>query len=303
MSSKTGTVRISAHIAQFTQGFDSTLEAVLRSISDKSNSWSDRVSERSDRKRSVISSFKQHPSNSSIGAVFSLYEPGSGKSTLVFGEGDGLYFNHVNAPNGEEFLEANIYLIASGNDLIIANIGNRSKIVANTILNIAKAHRVIEPETQMTIFDLPSFSVIDKIHRRGVKRVILHAAPMIATAGGLEGSGVLPMLFGTTNAAKAIEKRRNHAMKLEVWNTSRLSKNVNILACAPRDEWLDGIAEAAISDDNVTRFVIELNGGEKIHSDKISQSKNITVQKQDGVYNIDETHERMVEFLSEIKSG
>lgn len=56
-----------------------------------------------------------------------------------------------------------------------------------------------------------------------------------------------------------------------------------------------------MSDHDVTRFIIELNGGEKLFSDKIVQSKNISVSKQGGVFDIDEAHEKMLEFLMAIR--
>lgn len=212
MTRNSGSIRISAHVAHFSGSFEGSLEGVLRDISEKSKGWSRRISQRANQKRSVISNFKTHPSNSSIGATVSLYEAGSGKSTVVFGADDGLAFEHIEPPQGQEFLEANIYLVASGNDIVIANMGNRSNIVSNTISEISRSLEITDPTFQLGIFDLPSQGVLEKISRYGVKRVTLNAAPMIATAGALNGDGVMARVFGTTNAARAIDKRRNHAM-------------------------------------------------------------------------------------------
>ena len=128
MVSKTRRMKLTAHHVAFTSDTAITFQEVLEQIKIKLQGASERVFSPSNSGDAsvAVSKFLSHPSNTGMGAVFSLFYPDAEKSTISLDRSEEFSFNVQTAAEGEEFLDRNIILLGFEDIVISCGIGSRS---------------------------------------------------------------------------------------------------------------------------------------------------------------------------------
>lgn len=300
MKPASGSVTLSVYAARLINIPNTTIEDILLQI--KASTSSDPVSGSvyQDQKVVLISKLESHPFNDGVTAVFSFYEAGAERTSMVFNGRTEVEFQSTSAPSSGEWLDANVYMLAVKDTVIFAGLSKRSSSISRTICEVARKYKIISEIGQIAFFAMPSSDEMSKIRRYGVKRVEANVTPLIAASEDFNKAGYLERLLHPRTTAEAVRRRADYAVKISIHQTGLFKRKIGLAKEEHRDSWLDSIAESTIEDPNIQQFTIVLNNRDTIKSDSLQQTKTITAIKRNGVFPLSDIRDKMMEFFYEI---
>jgi hypothetical protein len=303
MDNKTRKMNLIAYRAAFTDNTKITFEDVLEQLKNKLPKHADRIfSAPSSTDVSVaISSFLTHPSNTGTAAVFSLFQKDAQISTLLFDRSnEELEFNTQSAPEGEEYLDKNILLFAVEDMVISCGIGNRGNLLCNAICKLARTAGILPHTTLFNFAAIPRGDILKLINQIGVKQVDFDATTLIGSLPRSVHSNVLDMVFGSTNSADALKRRRENIATLSVKNSRLWKRNSIGVTEQDKNKWLDAVAVGVVQAD-VNSYTIILNDNRPIKSGSLFMSRSIEVASDGSSFNVKDAHTQMVAYYYDLQ--
>ncbi|AUR12893.1 hypothetical protein [Phaeobacter inhibens] len=299
------TLRLTAFRAEFSEKTRTTFEEILSSIESHLPMHQDRIHTSSAaEKNTILSKFISHPHNSGIGAVLSLFEPGSTVSTLDFQNSpNSVTHDTQGAEAGSEYLDRDFSLLAVENLVIGCAFGKRANFIAAVLHSLAvKAHAI--PNGQIFNFvRIPRKDTWEQIQKYGVKKVKLDATMLLGDAHDTLADPTLARLFGSKNTAETLKRRRQNVATLSISTSKKFQKHfVPGVEIEEQDKniWLDSVASTVLNDKRIDDYTIILNNNRPIQSGTLLVEESVSVAANGSSYDTKDAHQKMLEFYRSI---
>jgi hypothetical protein len=251
-----------------------------------------------------LASFKTHPNNSGIGAVFSLFEHGRTMSTLKLASSNlDLSHGEQQAEDGEEFLDSNVCIFVVENYLLACGLGNRAATLACAISDMAKKCGSVSFQGDFQIAGIPNNLTLEDIKKHGVKQIRFNISNFLGSLPKNLQHNLVEQVFGSTSSTADIERRRNTTATLEMRQLQRRSGVEVGVSKTHVDDWLSDVAAEAVLSDEVPSYTLLLNNDVQYSSREMHLKKKIDVRKSGSSFHLDDAHFALVEYYRELKAN
>ncbi|WP_320179635.1 hypothetical protein [Roseovarius pacificus] len=299
MADKFRNMKLNVHRAYLPDDVAVSLQKILEGIHDALPKHSEREAQGSSLFDNVVlSEFKTTPANNAVGAIFSVYEKGAKASTLDFATSEErLEQSELSAGENEEFLSCNISILVEGNHVISCGMGSRSKLVIDTIMDLAKNADIIASTGLAKLAEVPHNPTIEEIQKHGVKSVDLNVSNYLASLPKQKNPGLIAKLFGSVNSAKDLEMRNSLVANLSI-RKRKLSVHKQF-----KDTWLTDVATTILNEEDISNYKIILGNDTEITAHSMTLSKSVQVRRKAATFNLDHAHQLMIAYLRELKEN
>jgi len=303
MVSKTRRMKLTAHRVAFPSDTAITFQEVLEQIKTKLPQASERVFSPSNSTDAsvAVSKFLNHPSNTGMGALFSLFYPDAEKSTISLDRSEEFSFNVQTAAEGEEFLDKNILLLGFEDIVISCGIGTRGNYICSAIHSLAVKAGILPSTTLLGFTDIMRKDTLELINRVGVKQVDFDATLFIGSLPRSMRTSSLERVFGSSSKPDALKRKRENLAFVSV-KTQRIRKKKNMVATEhDKNIWLDEVALNVAADNDVNSYKIILNDDRIISSGSLVTCEYVDVHVYGTSFDEQDAHLKMIDFFRKIE--
>jgi hypothetical protein len=236
-----------------------------------------------------------------MGAVFSLFYPDTGKSTISLDRSEEFSFSVQTAAEGEEFLDRNILLLGFDDIVVSCGIGSRSGYLCSAIHSLAVKAGIISSTTLLGFTDVMRKDTLQLINQVGVKQVDFDATTFIGSLPKSMQMSSLEKAFGSSSTGDSIKRRRENLALISL-KTQRIRKKKNVVAKEyDKNTWLDEVALKVAEDSDINSYKIILNDDRPILSGSLFTCEYVDVDVQGTSFDEGDAHLKMIEFFHKIQ--
>ena len=203
--------------AYFPDDFEKTLEDVLNEIYAHEVSSRERIVAVSGERSLVFASLERNPINDGVFLrIFEFEKGATGIINFDFSSTSADIEEHL-PPKEREFLREQISMLVSGNEIYACSFGNRNRMIARAILDLAGKMTALTSGVGMRIEDLPANVTVEEIQRIGVRELHFLFTDYLESVSQRTslGSRVLDALLLQMRGTSAIHKRKATVAKFK----------------------------------------------------------------------------------------
>ncbi|WP_378980054.1 hypothetical protein [Paracoccus rhizosphaerae] len=291
---------LSLQRAYFHEGFNRTLEDVLRLSFEKLDKVEDRLVDKDFFSKFFFASL-QGPS-SGIGVFVRVLEIESAVGVINFDTTDpNAAVEEFFHPGKREFLKEEMVFYVVRNHILACNLKNKAGTLSANMLELAANSGVLDREAKMRIADVPDQTTLARIEEIGVKEVLFTINNFMenlnVSARHPSGSRVMQMIFGMPSEGNDVRKRANAIGKII------LSRGKFVKDEVQKDQWLTEIGKELTEADSVDSFRITLEDGTKASNSMLRKSKVVKLPRHANSYSFDHAKKALELYYKDLATA
>lgn len=267
---------LSLQRAYFNDGFNSTLEAILRNAFTKLPSAADRIVPIDLFSSQLFASFEEAKVGDGIFVRVLEFEPAIGVVNLNTTDNSAAVEEFFH-PGKQKFLKDEIVFYIVRSNIVACNMKNKSRSLAENMLQLAKHADVLGNDVKMRIADVPDKTTLARIEKIGVREVNFSITSFMANLNistqQKTGARIMDMIFGMPSDGDRIKKRAN-AIGRMILKRGRFRKDE-----VQKDQWLTNIGKELTTTDSSESFTIILEDDTKVSNSMLKKSKLVKLPR------------------------
>ena len=291
---------LSLQRAYFNEGFNSTLETVLRNMFDKLPSAQDRMIKIDFYSRQLFASFDDAAGKDGIFVRVLEFEDGAiGVINLDTANSSAVVEEFLH-PKKQDFLKEEIVFYVVRNHIVACNLNNKKRPLADNILTLAQKAGVLGNEVHMKIAEVPDQTTLDHIQEVGVREVDFKITSFMENLNiprdQKPGSRIMQMILGMPADHNTTRKRANATGRIILKRGGFKKDEIR------RDQWLTDIGAELMIADSSDDFNLILEDGSKISNASLKKSKIVKLPRHANSFSFEHAKRELASYYNELAS-
>lgn len=268
---------LSLQRAYFNEGFNGSLEAILRVSLEQLTQARDRVVAVDLVSSQFFAGYEVGSSGEGIFVRLLEFEQGAIGVINLDTDDHSAAVEEFFHPHKRDFLKSEMVCLIDGNHIIACNMGNKSGTFASSVLELARKAGAVNDDVRLRIADVPDRVTLARIQETGVKEVDFSIETFFENLDlGLRGkkpSKIMQIIFGMPSDGAATRARGNAIGRL-ILKRGRFERDE-----VKRDPWLTDIARELTEAEPVDRYTITLEDNSKISNSSLKKTKVVRLNR------------------------
>lgn len=280
--------------AYFSEGYNGTLENILRYSFNKLSKAKDRVVPIDLVTSQLFAAFEEAKNGKGVFVrVFDFEEGAIGVINLETTDSN-VAVEEFYHPNKQDFLKDEMVFYVVRDYVIACNLKNKAGTFAGSVLALAHKGEVLAGDVRMRIEDVPDQTTLEKIDRVGVKKVDFSITSFL---GNVDFSAqafvprILRMAVGSPANPKEIKKRSNTLGRMILSRGKYKAEEIQ------KDPWLTAIATELMDSGFSEPFTIILEDNTRISQSNLRKSKAIQLPRYANSYSFDHAKLALMDYF------
>ncbi|MDD7973192.1 hypothetical protein [Roseinatronobacter alkalisoli] len=289
---------LSLQRAYFNEGFNSTLETVLRNAFSSLPSAKDRIVEIDLFASQLFASFEGARGGEGIFVRVLEFERGAIGVINLDTTDNSAAVEEFFHPRKQDFLKDEIVFYVVRNHIVACNVKNKHGTFASNMLQLAQRADVLGNEVKMKIADVPDQTTLARIEEVGVKEVDFSITSFMENLNistrQQAGSRIMQMIFGMPADDAGLRKRAN-AMGRLVLKRGRFTKDE-----IQKDQWLTNIGKELMIAGSSDNFTIILEDKTKVSNSMLKKTKTVNLRRHANSFSFDHAKMELEAYYREL---
>ena len=275
-----------------------SLESILTASFEVKGSPNQRIYQASGDRYILFATREQNPINEGIFVrVFEFEDGAAGVINFEFSRTDA-EIEELLPPKNQKFLKDDATLLISGNRIYACGFGNKNRLLALAVENLAAAAGKLPSAAVLNIEDLPNQVTIGEVSRVGAKTLDFGLTDYLNSLEPQNNMrGVLRALL-TSPKGDGIHRKRAATQGRIRLNRGRFTKDE-----FKKDEWLTDVAVAVLEERDGPEYTIILENGKKITASDLKMQKRVSLPKHATTVSYLATKNALIDFSREVAIG
>lgn len=283
MSLRTKT--LSLQRAYFNEGFNSTLENILRNAFSKLPKAEDRIVAVDLVSSQLFAGFEEARSGQGIFVRVLEFEQGAIGVINLDTTDNNAAVEEFFHPNKQDFLKEEIVFLVVRDHIVACNLKNKNGTLANNVLQLANKADVLGQDIKMKIADVPDKTTLEQIEEVGVKHVDFSITSFMENLNistkNQAGSRIMRMILGMPAQDAALRKRANAIGRMTL-KRGRFERDE-----IQKDEWLTAVGKELMIAGSSDHFTIILEDKTKISNSNLRKSRCVKLRRHANSYSFE----------------
>lgn len=291
---------LSLQRAYFNEGFNSTLETVLRNAFNKLPSAKDRIVEIDLFASQLFASFEDTEGKEGIFVRVLEFEQGAIGVINLDTTDNSAAVEEFFHPNKQDFLKEEIVFYVVHNHIVACNLKNKHGTLAGNMLQLAQRADVLGDDVRMKIADVPDQTTLARIEEVGVREVDFSITSYMENLNistqQQAGSRVMRMILGMPDDNATLKKRANAIGRMTL-KRGRFKKDE-----VPRDQWLTDIGKELMIAGSSDSFTIILEDKTRVSNSSLKKSKIANLRRHANSFSFDHAKMELEAYYRDLSS-
>lgn len=289
---------LSLQRAYFNEGFNSTLETILRNAFNNLPSAKDRIVEIDLFASQLFASFEDARSGDGIFVRVLEFEQGAIGVINLDTTDNSAAVEEFFHPNKQDFLKEEIVFYVVRNHIVACNVKNKHGTLAANMLQLAQRADVLGDDVRMKIADVPDQTTLARIEEVGVREVDFSITSFMENLNistrQQAGSRIMQMILGMPEDDEALRKRAN-AIGRMVLKRGRFTKDE-----IHKDQWLTDIGKELMIAGSAESFTIILEDKTRVSNSMLKKSKIANLRRHANSFSFDHAKMELEAYYREL---
>ncbi len=286
--------------AYFDEGFNGSIEQIVNGISEKLPDKNERVFNPELFKSHEIAHIEKLTGGAGVFVRIHGYEKGSIGLINQEVQAASAELEEHHPPEKRQFLADEVILYVRGNHILACDLGNKDSLIQNIFGVIGLKAGVIENSLKLKVSDVPNKAELKKAKEIGIKKIELGLDGYLASVEEFHHKSpkekILEKIFSVPSDAESVRKRANTHGKLVLSRGQFKKEEIK------KDDWLTNVG-ATIIESGADDYVITLEDGTKIATEKLKVSKSVKLKKFANTISYTEAKAALLKFYEELHSN
>lgn len=291
---------LSLQRAYFNEGFNSTLETVLRNAFNNLPRAQDRIVEIDLFASQLFASFDEANGGEGVFVRVLEFEQGAIGVINLDTTDNSAAVEEFFHPNKQDFLKEEIVFYVVRNHIVACNVKNKHGTLAGNMLQLAQRADVLGDDVRMKIADVPDQTTLARIEEVGVREVDFSITTFMEglniSTRQQAGSRIMGMILGMPAEGEALRKRAN-AIGRMVLKRGRFAKDE-----IQKDQWLTDIGKELMVAGSSESFTIILEDKTKVSNSMLRKSKTANLRRHANSFSFDHAKMELEAYYRELAS-
>ncbi|MBO6789996.1 MAG: hypothetical protein JJ894_05590 [Dinoroseobacter sp.] len=284
----------------FNEGFNGSLEEVLRSAFERLPNAKDRIVPIDLISNQFFAGLDEGPNGRGIFVRVVEFEPGAIGVVNLDTEDNSAAVEEFFHPGKRHFLKSELVCYIVADHLVACNMRNKSGTFCQNVLALAAKVEVLGEDVKMKITDVPDKTTLETIREVGVKEVEFYVESYFEALAldtrNQAGAKVMQMIFGSPKKTDDLKHRANAAGRMVLTRGKFVKDEV------PKDEWLTDIGQELMVAGSVDRYKIKLEDGTKISNASLKVSKQVLLKRHANSFSFSSAKSELAQWYIDLKS-
>lgn len=289
---------LSLQRAYFNEGFNSSLETVLRNAFNNLPSAKDRIVEIDLFASQLFASFENARGEEGIFVRVLEFEQGAIGVINLDTTDNSAAVEEFFHPNKQDFLKEEIVFYVVRNHIVACNVKNKHGTLAANMLQLAQRADVLGDDVRMKIADVPDQTTLARIEEVGVREVDFSITSFMENLSistrQQAGSRIMQMILGMPADDVGLRKRAN-AIGRMVLKRGRFTKDE-----IHRDQWLTDIGKELMIAGSSESFTIILEDKTRVSNSMLKKSKTANLRRHANSFSFDHAKMELEAYYQEL---
>ncbi|MFK8035533.1 MAG: hypothetical protein AB8B94_15455 [Hyphomicrobiales bacterium] len=291
---------LSLQRAYFNEGFNSTLETILRNAFNKLPSAKDRIVDIDLFASQLFASFDEANGGEGVFVRVLEFEQGAIGVINLDTTNNSAAVEEFFHPNKQDFLKEEIVFYVVRNHIVACNLKNKHGTLAGNMLQLAQRADVLGDDVRMKIADVPDQTTLARIEEVGVREVDFAITSFMENLNistrQQAGSRIMRMILGMPADDAGLRKRAN-AIGRMVLKRGRFTKDE-----IEKDQWLTDIGKELMIAGSSESFTIILEDKTKVSNSMLRKSKTTNLRRHANSFSFDHAKMELEAYYRELAS-
>ena len=291
---------LSLQRAYFNEGFNSTLETVLRNVFEKLPSAKNRIVDIDLFSSQLFASFDDKGGGNGIFVRVLEFEIGAIGVINLDTTDNSAAVEEFFHPKKQDFLKEEIIFYIVRNHIVACNVKNKHGTIASNMLSLAQRAEVLSEDVRMKIADVPDRTTLARIEEVGVKEVDFSITSFMEhlniSTRQQAGARIIQMIFGMPDNDTGIRKRANAVGRMVLKRGRFKSDEIR------KDQWLTDIGKELMLAGSSERFKIILEDKTTVSNSMLKKSKTANLRRHANSYSFDHAKKALEAYYKELEA-
>jgi hypothetical protein len=291
---------LSLQRAYFNEGFNGSLEDILRVSLGKLDKARDRVVPIDLISSQFFAGLEESPSGNGVFVRLLEFEQGAIGVINLDTNDHSAAVEEFFHPNKRDFLKSEMVCLVVGDHIVACNMGNKSRTFASSVLELAAKADVLSGDVRMRIADVPDKTTLARIEEIGVREVDFSIETFFKNlelnTRGQTGTRVMQMIFGMPSDDTSARVRANAIGRMVLKRGRFESEEIR------RDQWLIDIGRELMVAEPVDKYKIILEDGSKISNKSLKKSKTVQLNRHANSFSFESAKAELEAYSRELNS-
>ena len=291
---------LSLQRAYFNEGFNGSLEEILRVSLSKLVQARDRVVPIDMVSSQFFAGLEEAPRSGGVFVRLLEFEQGAIGVINLDTNDHGAAVEEFFHPDKRDFLKSEMVCLVAGDHIVACNMGNKSGTFASNVLDLAYRAGTLSSDVKMRVADVPDKTTLSRINDIGVKEVEFSIESFFQNleldTKGKAGTRIMKMVLGMPSNPDVTAVRANAVGRI-VLKRGRFEKEE-----VHRDQWLTNIGHELMVAEPVEQYRITLEDGSKISNKSLKKSKTVRLRRHANSFSFDSAKAELGSYLQELRA-
>ncbi len=285
--------------AYFHDGFNSSLEVVLRQVAEKMSRPQDRVMPIDLFRHQALAHVEPNPYGRGVFARFFEFEEGATGLVDLASKDMSAEIEALMPPENRQFLADEIVLLISENNVIACGLSNKQGTFASLLHTLAERLGVLGEDATFKIKDVPNRTTLKQVKDVGVKTIDLSIETYLASVELIDPGSVLDRvaraLFLVPSDTSNLRKRAAMSAKLHI------SRGHFKKAEIQKDDWVSFVGAEVIDSAYGDDYKIVLEDDTIISNENLRVMKPVEIKRHANSVSYHQTKLELSQYLVELE--
>lgn len=291
---------LSLQRAYFNEGFNGSLEDIIRTSLMKLDKARDRVVPIDLISSQFFAGIEEAPSGNGIFVRLLEFEQGAIGVVNLDTDDHSAAVEEFFHPKKQDFLKVEMVCLVERDHIVACNMGNKSGTFALSVLELAQKADVLSGDVRMRIADVPDKNTLARIEEVGVREVDFSIESFFKNlelnTRGQAGTRIMQMVFGMPSDDTASKVRANAIGRMVLKRGRFESEEIR------RDQWLADIGRELMVAEPVEKYKITLEDGSKISNNSLKKNKTVQLNRHANSFSFESAKMELEAYARELKA-
>lgn len=291
---------LSLQRAYFNEGFNGTLETVLRNSYGNLPSAKDRIVEIDLFASQLFAGIESTNEDDGVFVRLLEFEQGAIGVINLDTTDNNAAVEEFFHPNKQDFLKEEIVFYVVRNHIVACNLKNKHGTLAGNVLQLAHRADVLGDDVRMKIADVPDRTTLERIEEVGVREVDFSITSFMESLDistkQQAGSRIMQMILGMPAGQTTLKKRANAIGRMVLKRGHFEKEEVH------KDQWLTNIGKELMIAGSSDRFTIVLEDKTKVSNSMLRKSKVANLKRHANSFSFEHAKMELRAYYRELAS-
>lgn len=286
--------------AFFNEGFNGTLETIIRNTFKALPRVQDRIVEVDLLSRQLFASFEDTNLGKGIFLRILEFEMGAIGVINLDTANSSAAVDEFFHPDKQDFLKDQIIILIVDNKVLACNVKNKGRLLSSKIIDLAQKADVLGRDVKLHVSDVPDEATIEKIRRVGVKKVNFGVTGLMENLDIRHETGSIGrlamLLFGMPSNGAQIKRHASTVARLTLSRGRVRKEELSI------DEWLTQVGIELSSSGADENYTIILNDKSEISNSKLRKIRKVKLPRHANTFSFDHAKAELESYYRDLVS-